>query len=78
MHNDVNNFEIDRTDIRMISLDITGQFIDILIPIELTGTETVFIAYDLLYHRVNKRILHTLNSTSLCALLVLYNHTILL
>ena len=52
VHNSENNFEIDRTDIRMISLDISGQFIDVLIPIELTGTETVFIAYDLLYHRV--------------------------
>lgn len=35
-----------------MSLDIPRQYIDVLVPIELPGTETVFIAYDLLTHRV--------------------------
>ena len=52
VHNSQNNFEVDRTDIRMISLDISGQFIDVLVPIELHGTETVSVAYDVLNHRV--------------------------
>ena len=52
MHNDEINFEVDRTDIRMMSLDTSGQYIDVLVPIELHGTETVFVAYDVLVHRV--------------------------
>ena len=52
VHNRQNNLEVDRIDIRMISLDISGQFIDVLVPIELHGTETVFVAYDVLNHRV--------------------------
>ena len=52
VHSDEMNFEIDRTDIRMMSLDITGQYIDILMPIDLNETETVFIAYDQVDHRV--------------------------
>ena len=53
VHNGDNNLEVDRTDIRVMSLDILGQYIDVLVPIELPGTETVFIAYDLLTHRVH-------------------------
>lgn len=52
VHNGEKSFEVDRTDIRMMSLDFPGQYIDVLLPIELPGTETVFIAYDLLTHRV--------------------------
>lgn len=35
-----------------MSLDISGQFIDTLLPIELPGSETVFVAYDLIHLRV--------------------------
>lgn len=52
VHNDEVSFEIGRTDIRMMSLDIRGQYIDVLMPIELPGTESVFIAYDQVEHRV--------------------------
>ena len=51
VHNSEVNFDVD-TDIRMMSLDISGQYIDVLVPIELHGTETVFIAYDRVIHRV--------------------------
>ena len=47
------SFEVDRTDIRMMSLDISGQYIDVLMPIHLNGTESVFIAYDQVDHRVH-------------------------
>ena len=53
VHNDENSFEVNRTDIRMMSLDIVGQYIDVLVPIELPGIETVFIAYDVIFHRVH-------------------------
>ena len=52
MHNDESSFEVDKTDIRVMSLDTSGQYIDVLVPIELHGTETVFVAYDVLVHRV--------------------------
>ena len=53
IHNSVTSFEVDRTDIRMMSLDIIDQYIDVLVPINLHGTETVFIAYDQVDHRVH-------------------------
>ena len=53
IHNSVISFEVDRTDIRMMSLDTIGQYIDVLVPINLRGTESVFIAYDQVDHRVH-------------------------
>ena len=53
VHNADDSFEVDRTDIRMMSLDISGQYIDVLMPIHLPGTESVFIAYDQVDHRVH-------------------------
>ena len=50
-HNEI-SFDVD-TDIRMMSLDISGRYIDVLVPIELHGTETVFIAYDQVVNRVS-------------------------
>ena len=52
VHSGENNKEVKRTDIRMMSLDISGQYIDVLMPIELNRTESVFIAYDQVDHRV--------------------------
>ena len=55
IHNTISDTspEVHRTDIRMMSLDIIDQYIDVLVPIDLLGTETVFIAYDLVDHRVH-------------------------
>ena len=53
VHNSEVSYEVDRTDIRMISLDISGQYIDVLMPIHIPGTESVFIAYDQVDHRVS-------------------------
>ena len=53
VHSDYTSYAVDRTDIRMISLDISGQYIDVLMPIHLPRTESVFIAYDQVDHRVH-------------------------
>ena len=53
VHRGDTSSDFDRTDIRMISLDISGQYIDVLIPIHLPGTESPFIAYDQVDHRVH-------------------------
>jgi hypothetical protein len=53
IHNSEELEEIDRTDIRMMSLDVIGQYIDVLVPIDIRGTESVFIAYDQVDHRVH-------------------------
>lgn len=45
-------FEVDRTEIRMMSLDISGQYIDVLV-FQLPGIESYFIAYDQVDHRVH-------------------------
>ncbi len=53
IHNSEESGEIDRTDIRMMSLDVVGQYIDVLVPIDIPGTKSVFIAYDQVDHRVH-------------------------